>query len=80
MHDPLLYPPNSGSEDTMNLASSRPRPRPPQRFSCERSTGPSSCLIIFKSGMKVYYGKRVKPIDFGVGRSPGCHGNHDIKK
>ena len=43
-----------------------PRP-PPQRFSCERSTGCISCPIIFKLGMKVHYGKAKKPIVFGVG-------------
>ena len=44
-----------------------PLPRPPQRFSCERSTGCSSSRIIFKFGMKVRYGKAKTPIVFGVG-------------
>ena len=53
----------------MALASSRRRRRvpPPQRFSCERSTGCSSSRISFKFGMKVRYGKAKTPIVFGVG-------------
>ena len=34
---------------------------------CERSTGCSSFRIIFKFGMKVYYGKAKTPIVFGGG-------------
>ena len=42
-------------------------PRPPQRFSCERTTGRSFSRIVFKFGMEVYYGKTKTPIVFGVG-------------
>ena len=40
---------------------------PPQRFSCERTTGRSFSRIVFKFGMEVYYGKTKTPIVFGVG-------------
>ena len=48
------------------IVAPRPRP-PPQRFSCERSTGCSCSRIIFKFGMNVRYGKAKTPIVFGVG-------------
>ena len=68
----FIVSPEQSSVDTMVLSSSRrvrvrrPLP-PPQRFSCERSTGCSCSRIIFKFGMKVRYGKAKTPIVFGVG-------------
>ena len=63
------------------LVTPPPRPRLPrttQRFPCERSTGLSSFPIFFKFGVKVSGGLQTDPIDFGVRRSPGCYGNHDL--